>query len=402
MVLVCFRQKCFKNCNKKRSLGAGHKRKLLFLFVIAIVCFLQIDLVRVPNNGEEYIRIFPGNRTIRDGEKKILIWKPFISDKVIKNMQLGLQSCPERCTVTDDIRRIANVDAVIFNLYNLWKLPWKIGSKSKIPMPLYRHPSQVWAVFNMEPPYKLWGDLSMFNRVFNWTVWYRKDATIWNPYGGCQALNKQEMLQAQKMYIESDFFSTKRKEVVGRISNCRDPAHRYKLVHELEKDLDVEMFGKCYNHPCGDPDVESDTKCNNDLTKYKFYLAFENSHCKDYVTEKYWWALDREQIPIVNWRGMNPTIPIPGSFINVYDFPDVKTAAKFIKQVGTNRMLYNSYFSWKLKYKNARLPAICSFCQKLHDSSLPLQMYEDLDGWVKKDMCPKLTVTRQKYQIHNL
>ena len=31
----------------------------------------------------------------------------------------------------------------------------------------------------------------------------------------------------------------------------------------------------------------------------QFYLAFENSHCQDYITEKFWRALDKGIVPIV-------------------------------------------------------------------------------------------------------
>ncbi len=33
--------------------------------------------------------------------------------------------------------------------------------------------------------------------------------------------------------------------------------------------------------------------------EYKFYLAFEQVLCEDYVTEKFWNALSRRVVPIV-------------------------------------------------------------------------------------------------------
>ncbi len=42
------------------------------------------------------------------------------------------------------------------------------------------------------------------------------------------------------------------------------------------------------------------THCNSIITKdYKFYLAFENSLCVDYISEKFWRAMSWDLVPIV-------------------------------------------------------------------------------------------------------
>ncbi len=35
------------------------------------------------------------------------------------------------------------------------------------------------------------------------------------------------------------------------------------------------------------------------LQDYKFYLAFENTYCRDYISEKFWNALKQDIVPIV-------------------------------------------------------------------------------------------------------
>ena len=46
----------------------------------------------------------------------------------------------------------------------------------------------------------------------------------------------------------------------------------------------VDVYGKCGKFSCSRADTD---ECYHMLEqKYKFYLAFENSLCKDYVTEK--------------------------------------------------------------------------------------------------------------------
>lgn len=53
---------------------------------------------------------------------------------------------------------------------------------------------------------------------------------------------------------------------------------------------------------------------------YKFYLAFENSICHDYITEKFYNALQYRTVPIVYGGANYQALAPKGSFINVKDF----------------------------------------------------------------------------------
>jgi hypothetical protein len=39
------------------------------------------------------------------------------------------------------------------------------------------------------------------------------------------------------------------------------------------------------------------------VERYYFYLAFENSLCKDYITEKFFDAMSRDVVPVVRGGG---------------------------------------------------------------------------------------------------
>ncbi len=54
------------------------------------------------------------------------------------------------------------------------------------------------------------------------------------------------------------------------------------------------------------------TNCTQLMMRdYKFYLAFENSFCADYVSEKFWRTMSLTLVPIVMGRyGVRMTLPV--------------------------------------------------------------------------------------------
>lgn len=63
-------------------------------------------------------------------------------------------------------------------------------------------------------------------------------------------------------------------------------AGREFYVRELQQHLQVDVFGACGDLKCGKS--HQDIECYSRLLRpnYKFYLAFENNLCEDYITEK--------------------------------------------------------------------------------------------------------------------
>ena len=81
---------------------------------------------------------------------------------------------------------------------------------------------------------------------------------------------------------------------------------RLTFIRQMQKYMGVDVFGGC-GKQC--PDKFSDGRlgdCKSIVgAEYKFYLAFENSICKDYVTEKFFAILKYNIIPVVLNGGSN-------------------------------------------------------------------------------------------------
>lgn len=82
------------------------------------------------------------------------------------------------------------------------------------------------------------------------------------------------------------------------MSNCSARNNRLQFAHELGKYIDVDIYGACGAFKCSRTNAD---KCFDILDRdYKFYLAFENSNCRDYITEKFFVnGLSRNTLPIV-------------------------------------------------------------------------------------------------------
>ena len=73
------------------------------------------------------------------------------------------------------------------------------------------------------------------------------------------------------------------------VSHCETESRREKYVAQLQQFYPVEIYGACGEFECK---REMGGECWQMVEqKYKYYLAFENSVCGDYVTEKLFDAL---------------------------------------------------------------------------------------------------------------
>ena len=118
-------------------------------------------------------------------------------------------------------------------------------------------------------------------------------------------------------------------------------------------------------------------------TEYKFYLAFENSNCRDYITEKFYVnGLKNDILPVVmGARKEDYVRSAPQkSFIHVDDFDSPEDLAKYLQELDRNDDLYNEYFQWKGTGEMINTKFFCRLCSMLHD--------------------PKVCISREQFPSH--
>ncbi|BHF79387.1 Alpha-(1,3)-fucosyltransferase 7 [Sparganum proliferum] len=155
-------------------------------------------------------------------------------------------------------------------------------------------------------------------------------------------------------------------KVVALVSNWDPRNGRTGYIAELSQYISVDIYGRSHR-PC----PEGDDNCLQYLSlNYKFYLAFENSNCKDYITEKLFInALRHSMLPVVMGAPRDDYCALapPNSFIHVDDFESPAKLASYLNWLDRNDTAYASYFAWKAYGKIvSETRTECRLCGFLH------------------------------------
>ncbi|KAG5276561.1 hypothetical protein AALO_G00107120 [Alosa alosa] len=206
---------------------------------------------------------------------------------------------------------------------------------SNLP-PLQRPSFQKWIWMNLESPshsQKIPG----LEKLFNVTLNYRQDADMQMPYGSVVPI------QEDKEFI----LPTKTKIVCWIVSNWNADHARVKYYNELYKHIEVHTYGQAFGEYVIDKEFLST------ISSCKFYLSFENSIHKDYITEKLFNPLSVGSVPIVLGPSrQNYENYVPGdAFIHVDDFLTPKELAEHLLYLDKNDNVYLQYFDWRKQFK---------------------------------------------------
>ena len=204
--------------------------------------------------------------------KTILFWNPWFYHKDYRfglGRDVFVKKCNiDQCETITAIEEFRKADAVVF-------FAPKLRYSNPVVLPTRSYPQQIYVFFNTEAPARHGTRLTSTNigEYFNVTISYMQDSTIWWPYGRVipRETHYQPMTRSQ--------VRAKNRTVAWMVSMCKDYNVRKTYCNELNKYIPVDVYGRCGHLKCPEKSRYS-TECIEFLAKrYKFYLAFENSHC---------------------------------------------------------------------------------------------------------------------------
>lgn len=280
-----------------------------------------------------------------------------------------LKVCKYRCRWSTDHNELPSADAVIFHMYNN-KETYRDFVINKLPR--RSNLDQKWILMAREPSAFYYPDqLKLLDDKFNLTVTYQRDSDVQIPYGSYWILPSKSLAYKSKMKM--DYLSGKKRKVAWVASNCKTSSRREEFVNQLEKYIPIDTYGKCGN-------LTADSESANNFREmiaqdYLFYIAFENSDCDDYISEKFWNSLHVGLIPIV--RGLRPNykkLAPPNSYIQVESFVSPKQLATHLEQISRNTTLFHQYHQWRrlydanYKFFTTNSNWMCDLCKEVHTS----------------------------------
>ena len=248
---------------------------------------------------------------------------------------------------------------------------------------------------------------------FNLTATYKpeSDAKVsYHAFGNLDRIHGHSLylsLFREKYTNDPNFFARglnkpKKGLALWIVSHCSTSSKREKYILELQKYMQVDVYGSCNSRSIRCDNYKSKGEkdaCMKDMfNSYKFYLSFENSNCDHYITEKYWqfyyekYFFDVNIVPIVRGASINHyggTTFGHKTHIHVDSFDSPESLADYIHYLDRNNTAYLEYFEWK-KESLKRMEKImkitsenktfeffdqpgyepfCEICAKLHDSN---------------------------------
>ncbi|KAM3964387.1 4-galactosyl-N-acetylglucosaminide 3-alpha-L-fucosyltransferase 9 [Aphomia sociella] len=333
----------------------------------------------------------------------VLIWKywDWLKGRHIHSFNSKGFNPLDGCSVTNckfsgDDDQLDTADAVVVHIQH-----------GLIPKTKNRNDKQRWIFLNDESPLhsfsmaKMKPKLSDWANVFNWSMTYRSDADVPVPYGRTVPLEEPLMFNLLHDTIAAHVpnWEKKRWDVLATIliSNCL--SWRMNYLNVLQNFIDIEVYGHCSidnKHSCPGHFRED---CDI-LSEYLFYLTFENSFCRQYISEKIFQnAYAKGAIPVI----MGPSaedcerlLP-PNSYLHIDNFDSPKDLAKEMIKISENNETILAFHQWRNNFKvvnehgyfGSKSYHFCRVCEALNYNDQSLSVYDE--DSLKLFLDPKLT-----------
>ncbi|KNC50248.1 Alpha3-fucosyltransferase [Thecamonas trahens ATCC 50062] len=322
----------------------------------------------------------------RHGERRRGVFLPWLS------AELTRAPCPVMCEVTSNGSAIDDADALVYEPSNaqLWfgrhwrryplDFPQTRGTKPwrKTVAVVYEVPSSFDSVANVSAEYDWLATYALDAQLpislfcgFGY-AWQDLFAPTAGTVTGARPLPALRPLRAKipaAVYIAS------------RCSSA-DARARDAYVAQLARWFPVVSFGECLHNADMPGELAGGGQWPRPwhskiavLSRYAFYLAFENANVTDWITEKPMHGWLAGTVPVVMGARLEPHwSPGAGSHIHVADFDSPAALGLRLAAISRSEAAYNDHFAWRQRPPPPAFVDRVSQCAFYADCRLCLQL----------------------------
>lgn len=197
---------------------------------------------------------------------------------------------------------------------------------------------QLWVAWSVESVVNY---PSINHPIYDLRMTYQRDADVWTPYfSGYGADLPQRLRQPVPARVDNCL-------IASCISSDVNKNGRFEYLRELSRFIDIHHYGRFMRNRRMQNDCGRKSKLEL-YRQYKFVIAFENSTCADYVTEKLYDPLLAGAVPV--YLGAPNTgvfAPHPDSYIDVNKFKNARELAGYIRTVARDDALLHKHTRWR-------------------------------------------------------
>nr|XP_053616394.1 alpha-(1,3)-fucosyltransferase C-like isoform X2 [Plodia interpunctella] len=396
-----------------------HPSKFIKLYLICLACFgiwvyayPQVDLsialnaipINIMNKKPHSKEVNTNFKAVKNSKVlNILLWPnaQFPFNKVLHEKSAFYQTdCPvKNCFITSlNATKGTSPNVIkkeyIFKSFDVIAHMGENLSNLSIPSYIKSYYYGIHVYFNMNSSPNCEVQDKTFDNYFHRTATYRLDSDIPVPHllvrdtDGNQIGPKINMVWTPEEEVNDNITAGiirgKYRAAAIIDSKCDTLSSRGELIAELHKELHkfgykVDVYGKCGQRKCSHD-------CNERLgMNYYFYLSYEDSLDKDYVTDQLLIPLQNNMVPIV-YGGANYNMFLPpGSYLDASKMTANQLSKTMARLIASPKK-YLQFFWWK-KYYTYHDPTlnenICNFCAYLHRNDVKelSETYKSFRKW---------------------
>ncbi|EPB73046.1 fucosyl transferase [Ancylostoma ceylanicum] len=226
----------------------------------------------------------------------------------------------------------------------------------------------------------------------------------------CHTSSKREDIISGSHFEKTTSFRSDTNDVVVYKKNMKKDRSSPMIIHERKENklhkiklgrfTEVTVRGGCEKQLLVDKSLASSScksECSDNelIANHRFYIAFENSICNDYITEKFFMRASQMLVPVVMRRRYYERAGIPPrAFIALDDFRNVKEMGQYLNYLRNNDTEYMKYFEWTAHFRKPSMyhsNALCKLCEDIYNGKKIVNMYaygkrikEALFKWQKR------------------